>query len=79
MENELQPKLRPVERDCLDAYRMAKRKAGMNPTLDEVVEEMGKSKTYVAFLLAELWKKGKLTKNGRKARCYGLPKRAVTQ
>ena len=70
--------LSKAQKSCLIAYRAARRIVGMNPTIDEVGEQMGRSRFTAANHLKSLARKGVLTQNGQKARCYGLPKRQAT-
>ncbi len=64
------------ERLGLVAYRKARKLAGMNPTIDEIAAVWGKSRNYSATVMRKLVAKGRLTRNGRKYRCFGVPPRS---
>ena len=71
------PKLTKSEKMCHRAYRDARKLVGMNPTAEEVGQQMGLTRFWTARLLKNLVAKGVLVQNGQKARCYGLPKRTA--
>jgi predicted transcriptional regulator len=57
--------LTPAEKRALKAFRIARRKAGVWPSMDEVAAELGQTKQNAEILLRRLAGKGRLVKAGR--------------
>lgn len=64
------------EKRCLDAFRaVLKRLYPINPSVQEVADEMGLTKSACAAHLRSLERKGRVERNGRKSRTLRLAKR----
>lgn len=73
MRHDQKSELTPPEKECLRAYRLARREIGMNPTAAEVGQRMesGGSRYNAALLMKRLAEKGKLERRvDTGSRCY---------